>query len=197
MSGVFFEIVDYRGRLNRGAYTRFLMFGFVVYVVMSILLMSGTIGATLHEDFPRWLFSGVRRIVMLGLAAAWLSATVRRLHDIGWTGAWALLIVPGWLARQLNHLDINPRTRDVLPDFVHPHMFDILLFGGVSAAVLLLFLILPGTDGPNRFDDKSVHKGWQRMRLSDPEAPPHTPVFDFGPPRKGPDDGPSGFGGRR
>lgn len=131
---------DFSGRAPRAEYWWFYLGTVVVGFIVGII--DGILGSDVG-----WL--GL--VVNLALIVPTVAVTVRRLHDTDRTGWWLLsVIVPftslvvfagvGILDGQIN----SPLTAP----------FWISLFLVVVAAVLLfIFMVLPGTGGPNNFGE--------------------------------------------
>lgn len=180
MQNLLLDMVDYRGCMSRWFYGRLtlsVVVGWLVLIVMRTFVTAFNLTSLL-------VFAPVFRVIgfvaMTGLVLAWLAATVRRLHDCGRTGAWVLLAVPWWMADRLHDLSLNRTLHNGALDAVKTYISDLGLIGYVCAGLLSIFLVLPTRESDNRFR-QSAGGAWQRIRLVAEDAPPHAPVFDFGP----------------
>lgn len=204
---------DFQGRAHRAEYWQFTFAQLIVYV----LLVAMVIGAVASGK-PLAATGGLTVVLLLAVVVALggfipnLAVTVRRLHDSGKSGWWILLYAPGLLA----HMSLWPIA--VTSALAGKNGFSAggleaattnsMLFSLTSAAcnlVMLLFMVLPGQTGSNRFGpdpkhsepDISVFDDERRnARIDDAiarakSAPEqtrqsHVPVFDFDPRSNGP-----------
>jgi uncharacterized membrane protein YhaH (DUF805 family) len=108
----------------------------VISIVTGLIDVALGLAADVTDTGP------VGGIVSLALLVPSLAVTVRRLHDLDRTGFW--LLVP--LGAALPLIAGGVTDSDVLT-----------MVGGValvlSMVVLLVFMVMPGTRGPNRFGD--------------------------------------------
>lgn len=120
--------LNFQDRAPRSEYWWFVLFLFGFGIIVNMLGLIPFLGALL--------------VFVWGIVSfiTSLSATVRRLHDINRTGLWiiapyAIMLVAGIIAVS--------------------GLFDVALvvtiLAGVSWIAMLVFLVLPGTIGPNRF----------------------------------------------
>ncbi|MDO7844369.1 DUF805 domain-containing protein [Sphingomonas immobilis] len=140
------------------------------------------------------IFSVVIGLLFLALLAA---ALVRRLHDSGRSGYWALpqllLAIVGqgamvWFFTNFASFFAHPEAlKDTLPVFMAWFMV-VWLIGFALMIVLLVLLVLPGTDGPNRYGDDPLaeYRAREHERRAaayaaygatpNPQAPPRRPA---------------------
>ena len=88
------KYVDFTGRARRSEYWWFVLFGFLVGIVTSIL--DGILG-TGYDDTTGGVVNSLGNLALLLPS---LAVGVRRLHDIGKSGWWLLLwLIPiiGWI----------------------------------------------------------------------------------------------------
>ncbi|MCJ1959088.1 DUF805 domain-containing protein [Novosphingobium mangrovi (ex Hu et al. 2023)] len=83
------------------------------------------------------------------------AAVVRRLHDGNRTGRWALLPVPFYvMGLALSYPLFSAARQGEVPGFGSFALLMLSNLGYLGAlATLLIFLALPGTEGPNHFGD--------------------------------------------
>ncbi|MES2043099.1 MAG: DUF805 domain-containing protein [Pseudomonadota bacterium] len=152
---------EFSGRSRRKEYWMYILFIVIVSIVLSILdkmlglgggssitpttvdganAMGGGLGAATHMGVLGGIFA-------LGTFIPSLAVAIRRLHDTDRAGWWVLLgfgpyllavvlMVVGALTGQLGLLATGGL---------------IMMIGFVGAIVLLVFMCLPGTSGPNKY----------------------------------------------
>ena len=135
---------DYSGRSRRREYWSYLLFMFVTMTVIGYiedklgLGRSGTAGAS-SGDSEGGILS---RIVTVTLVIPGFAVAVRRLHDSNRAGWWlALPAAPilFWVVALIGQFSSDELFKPVLVAIV------------VAPLVVLAFMCLPGTRGPNRF----------------------------------------------
>ncbi len=131
---------DYSGRSRRREYWTYALFAFVLINIVSFIETKlGWRGPEATGDREGTLPG---TIVFVTLAVPGLAVAVRRLHDSG-RSAW-------WLA--LPAAPILFWIVALIGRFNSPGLFQPVLVAIVaSPLVLIVFLLLPGTRGPNRF----------------------------------------------
>lgn len=148
-----FNAFDFKGRANRGEYWSFVLFAFVLQLAASGILALTHIGRAVSTAVPA---REVDAVITLGLSLFLLipalSVTVRRLHDIGRSGWWTLLNLP--LTIVMTGMTL---IGGMAPVF--------MAVAAICAVVQIIFMLLPGTDGPNRYD--TAHRELKRVRLGD------------------------------
>ena len=132
---------DFSGRAPRAEYWWYFLGTMVAYLVVMIvenmLGLDGTVGP----------YGPLSLILMLGLLVTGLAVTVRRLHDTNRSGWWILIaVVPYFIVLVL--------AAGAMASGSMGAMAGVGLLGLVAMAgaiVLLVFMVLPGTKGDNRF----------------------------------------------
>lgn len=133
---------QFSGRAPRAEYWWFYLATMVAGLVAEIVdgsLMSNEVG---------WL----SLVVNLALIVPSIAVTVRRLHDTNRSGWWLFtVIVP---AAFVGFLAIGAALEGTAESFSPTVPFVIAVATTIIAAVaLFVFMVLPGTDGPNDFGD--------------------------------------------
>lgn len=134
------KYATFSGRAPRAEYWWF----YLAYILLAVLLQ---ILSSIHALF------GLLGILYLALIIPMLAVGVRRLHDINRTGWWLLapfvpyligfaIAAPALLSSGGNVLAAQAGLGSAAIFF---------LIGGILAIVLLVFTVLPGTKGPNRY----------------------------------------------
>jgi len=126
---------DFAGRSRRKEYWMFTLLNVIVVMVLMFVVL-GTGGFASGIDATAGdaamfgsLFSGIGILIGLWVLAVLIpsiAVTVRRLHDRDMSGWWYLAFVVGGM---------------------------IPYIGFIASLALLVLMVLPGTDGPNRFGD--------------------------------------------
>lgn len=152
---------QFTGRSRRKEYWMYTLFFVIVYIVLSILdrmlglgggssvdPLTAQNGAAMGGGFGAGTRTGVLTgIFCLALLIPSIAVAIRRLHDTDRAGWWvllgfgpyllaAVLMVFGMLTGQLGLLATGGL---------------IMMIGFVGAIVLLVFMCLPGTAGPNKY----------------------------------------------
>lgn len=141
----------------------FLLGVFLLYLVLVLVLMAIG-GATSFETtadgmaspaalMSMGIFGIVLGLVWLALIIPSLAVGVRRLHDIDRSGLWLLLPYGSWILS----IVLTLAGAVVLAGIAN-------LVSLVAWLIILIFALLDGTRGPNRFGD-------------DPKGPDHSEVF--------------------
>jgi uncharacterized membrane protein YhaH (DUF805 family) len=190
---------EFRGRSNRWEFFTFLLFAFLFWIVMSIAGAALLAGSAVGGSFG--LLPLVLHLVPpLFIVTPLMAVTFRRLHDIGLPAFWSVLGLPYLLMKAVDYVIPLLQSTDMVgplaPSFRNTQD-SWELFAYVCGGILLAMAAVPGNDAPNRFDEETAGPAPKRIRLTDPDAAPHTPVFDFGPPRDHHDEPPGGFGRRK
>ncbi len=132
---------DFSGRAPRAEYWWYFLGTMIAYIVVmiveNIVGLDGTVGP----------YGPLSLILMLGLLGPGLAVTVRRLHDTNRSGWWILIaVIPYFILGVLAAGTIASGSMGA--------MASVGLLGLVAMAgaiVLLVFMVLPGTKGDNRF----------------------------------------------
>lgn len=179
---------DFNGRSSRAEYWQFWAFQFVIGLVLGIV----------GGRSPLALLSVVFSLAMF---MPNLAVTVRRFHDTNRTGWWTLF--PSAVAAVMTVIAImvigsevfankangGPSSFAEFGKTVGPMLALVVIPTLLAALVTFVFLVLPGTQGSNRFGGDPHGGSTDIARIFDaPEAAvspvdeaPYKPVFDFGP----------------
>lgn len=130
------KYADFAGRARRKEYWPFVLLYIVAFVVASFVDLFAGLRGMVGPYGP------LTALVLLGLAVPSVAVGVRRLHDIDRSGWWLLAAyVPMILSMLLP-----------LAGIVEPTLVLILLLAACAGFLLLLvFSVLEGTSGPNRY----------------------------------------------
>lgn len=133
---------EFSGRSRRKEYWMYVLFLIIVSIVVGIV--EGVLGMTdaVAGNGP------ITTLLSVATLIPSIAVGVRRLHDTDRSGWWILLPAPGYVALIAGVVSINPTL--------------IMVGGGLAAIagiVLLVFFVMEGTKGPNRFgeDPKGVN----------------------------------------
>lgn len=147
---VFRNYVDFRGRASRSEFWWFYLFMTIVSGALYGISMAGIASS---PDPQLWSLLAQVSII---LTIVWFLATIlpvsavwfRRLHDSNKSGWWYVLAIAsgifGFLLFSLSALQNQAL-------FAAGAVLG--LVSGVGGLVLLIFALLPGTPGPNRFGE--------------------------------------------
>lgn len=133
--------LTFSGRATRTEVASYALGALLVSVAVS--LVSG-----LLLDFETRML--LTNALALALAAPVPALLVRRLHDQGRSARWVWLAVFGftvWAGRTLVSLALGYETRITLDKVIWPLDWLVIL----ANIAMILLIILPGTQGPNRF----------------------------------------------
>lgn len=149
---------EFSGRSRRMEYWMFFLFqmliGVVFWVLLAIvggsaLMSGGDPGALAAAGGAAMIVFALYGLVSLALIIPAIAVTVRRLHDTNRSGWWVLAPIAGYVL-----MVIGGVMTAASPD--NPGLGGILaLVGGLAALgfalVLLVFMFLEGTRGPNNY----------------------------------------------
>jgi uncharacterized membrane protein YhaH (DUF805 family) len=149
---------EFSGRSRRTEYWMFFLFQILLMVAFWVLLAIVGGGALMSGGDPTalaaaggavMLVSVLYGLVSLALLIPGIAVTVRRLHDTNRTGWWVLAPIAGYVIMLIGTVMVASS-----PD--NPGLGGILaLVGGLTALVLalvlLVFMFLEGTRGPNNY----------------------------------------------
>ncbi len=140
MLAAFNNTFDFKGRADRHEYWTFTVFAIVLQVIAGLVagFMHAIGSAIPMADIVGVLGGGLSLFLFIPS----LSVTCRRLHDTGRTAWWVLLGLPMMLINAV-HVLASTRPGQWLP-------FE--GFAVLCALSLLVFMVLRGTPGRNRFD---------------------------------------------
>jgi uncharacterized membrane protein YhaH (DUF805 family) len=132
---------DFSGRAPRAEYWWYVLGTMIAYLVVmiveSIVGLDGTVGP----------YGPLSLILMLGLLVPGLAVTVRRLHDTNRSGWWILIaVIPYFI---LGVLAGGAMASGSMGAMATAGLLGLVAMAG--AIVLLVFMVLPGTKGDNRF----------------------------------------------
>ena len=149
---------EFSGRSRRTEYWMFFLFQMLLGVAFWVLLAIVGGGALMSGGDPTALaaaggaimiVSALYVLVSLALLIPAIAVTVRRLHDTNRTGKWVLALVGAYVV-----MLVGTMMAASSPD--NPGLGGILaMVGGIGALVLalvlLVFMFLEGTRGPNNY----------------------------------------------
>jgi uncharacterized membrane protein YhaH (DUF805 family) len=150
------KYADFSGRAPRAEYWWFFLAVVIAAIVVSIVeSVTGLKGMILGLYGPLTLLLWLATIVP-GIAAA-----VRRLHDTNRSGWWVLLpMIPYGLAFVLGGAALMGAGGGSVGMMAGAGIAGLfLLIGAVCAIVLLVFMVLPGTPGDNRYGPSPYGEG--------------------------------------
>ena len=134
------KYADFTGRAPRAEYWWFYLAMIVAYLVAMII--DSLVGISLMG--PYGLFT---LVLALALILPGLAATVRRLHDTNRSGWWILIaVVPYFIMGVMMGMATASGSTSGLASAGLVGL--VALAGGIA---LLVFMVLPGTKGDNRF----------------------------------------------
>ena len=154
---------DFSGRSRRKEYWMFLLFNILIGIGFTLLsvIVGGTAAAVGGESAAlaaggsMGIIAILQFIVNLVLLIPSLAVGVRRLHDTNRSGWWLFAPVIGYVVLIAGLIGAGLFTLGpgATPNF--GSMFAVIAIGGLLALVLailiLVFMCLEGTRGPNRF----------------------------------------------
>jgi uncharacterized membrane protein YhaH (DUF805 family) len=135
------KYADFGGRAPRAEYWWYVLAVIIVTIVASII--EGVLGL----DAMFATYGPLTLLLMLALIVPGIAVAVRRLHDTDRSGWWVLLpLIPYAMAMVLAGPAMASGSMTGLGT---AGIFSIL--GMIGGIVLLVFMILPGTAGDNRY----------------------------------------------
>ena len=163
---------EFSGRSRRMEYWMFALFQVLIYVGLAIIgavLVGGTAGmmgggsadaatgGMVGMLMSMGIIAIVIGIVWLGLIVPSLAVAVRRLHDTNRSGFWLFAYVGPYIVGYIIAI-AGAASESAAMTMVGGL---ITLLGFIGAIVLLVFMCLPGTVGPNRYgpDPKEGERG--------------------------------------
>ena len=153
---------EFSGRSRRMEYWMFVLLQVLIYVALGIIaavLIGGSAGmmAGGSADMASGGMVGmlasmgiiavVMGVVWLGLIVPSLAVTVRRLHDSNRTGKWLFAYLAPYVIGYV--LTIAAAASESSALAVVGGL--VMLLGFIAAIVILVFMFLPGTVGPNNY----------------------------------------------
>jgi uncharacterized membrane protein YhaH (DUF805 family) len=144
------KYADFSGRASRPEYWWFVLGLIVAYIVISIV--ESIMGI---NHMVGGVYGPLMILLWLGTIVPQISVGVRRLHDTNRSGWWLLLpLIPYCLAFILGG---SAMMSGSMTGLGVAGIF--LMIGAVCAIALLVFMILPGTPGDNRYGPASGAAG--------------------------------------
>lgn len=152
------RFAEFSGRSRRTEYWMFFLFQILLGVAFWVLLAIVGGGALMSGGDPTALaaaggaimiVTALYGLVSLALLIPAIAVTVRRLHDTNRTGKWLLALVGAYVV-----MLVGTMMAASSPD--NPGLGGVLaMVGGIAALilaiVLLVFMFLEGTRGPNNY----------------------------------------------
>ncbi len=176
---IFQPLVKYavfNGRSRRSEFwlfvlSQYVLFGILGYIVFLFMPPLPIAAKTTPEAMMSWmmhLFQGmsILNIVQLGLLLPNLAVTVRRLHDSNRSGWWMLMpygvmfasfILIGISIAVMAATQGHQQPQNPAAAIIAIVLLYLLMLGGF--VTLLIFLVLDGTPGPNRFGPDPKGRG--------------------------------------
>lgn len=135
------KYADFSGRAPRAEYWWYFLATILAYIVVmiveSIVGLDGTVGP----------YGPLSLILMLGLLVPGLAVTVRRLHDTNRSGWWILIaVVPYFIVGVVAGMALAGGS---MAGLAGAGLLSLVALAG--AVVLLVFMVLPGNRGDNRY----------------------------------------------
>jgi uncharacterized membrane protein YhaH (DUF805 family) len=135
------KYMDFSGRAPRAEYWWYTLAVIISVIVVSIV--EGIVGL----DNMVGPYGPLSMILMLGLLVPGIAVSVRRLHDTDRTGWWLLLpLVPYCIGLILAGPAMLSGSMEGLGA-----AGILMVVGAIGGIVLLIFYVLPGTKGDNRY----------------------------------------------
>lgn len=134
------KYADFTGRAPRAEYWWFYLGMIVAYFVAMII--DSLVGVSLFGPY-----GVVTTLLGLALLVPGLAATVRRLHDTNRSGWWVLIVAVPYLIMGIM-MGMSAASGDVTGLASAGIVGLVALVGAIA---MLVFMILPGTKGDNRF----------------------------------------------
>ena len=135
------KYVDFKGRAPRAEYWWYTLAVIVAAIIVSVIEGMLGLGASVGPYGP------VSLILMLALLLPGLGVTVRRLHDTNRSGWWILVAVIPYVI--LGFMAAGAVASGDMAGLATAGLFSLVAL--VGAIVLLVFMVLPGTRGPNNY----------------------------------------------
>jgi uncharacterized membrane protein YhaH (DUF805 family) len=161
---------DFSGRSRRMEYWMWVVFQFLIFIAFMILMVAVGGAALMRGDLAGLMAVGGVLIILYLLYALMgliflipnLAVTIRRLHDTGRSGWWIMLFWGPYLLMIANSMITGAKVAsggDTTMD--GPVGLVLMLAFLVGALVLLVFMFLEGTRGPNQYgaDPKGQNAG--------------------------------------
>ena len=134
------KYADFSGRAPRAEYWWYVLaviiVSIVAYVIDDLLSLKGTIGP----------YGPLSALLGLALLCPGLAVATRRLHDTNRSAWWLLLLVPYAISTAMAAQAMASGSMAQLGS-----VGMLAIVGLVGCIVLLIFMVLPGTPGDNRY----------------------------------------------
>jgi uncharacterized membrane protein YhaH (DUF805 family) len=161
---------DFSGRSRRMEYWMWVVFQFLIGIAFVILMVALGGAAMMRGDMAGLMAMGgvliilylLYLLVSLIFLVPNLAVTIRRLHDTDRSGWWILLFWGPYLLMVANSMMMGAKMASGGdPTASGPVAMVLMLALLVGALVLLVFMFLEGTRGPNRYgaDPKGQNAG--------------------------------------
>jgi len=136
------KYADFSGRAPRAEYWWYTLGVIIAYVVL--MVVEGIVGL---DGMIFGVYGPLSLLMMLALLVPGLAVTARRLHDTNRSGWWMLIaVVPYFIVGVLAG---GAAASGSMGALAGAGLVSLLAL--VGAVVLLVFLVLPGTRGDNRY----------------------------------------------
>ncbi|MEA1071423.1 DUF805 domain-containing protein [Sphingomonas sp. LY160] len=137
------KYATFSGRAPRAEYWWFYLLSIILYLVATVI--DSLLGLSIIGPY-----GPVTLLVAVGLLIPYLAATVRRLHDRDHTGWWVLVpFLPYAVVIAL----VGQAGGDLTSSTSVGAVGILTLVAGIAGIALFIFLVLPGTKGPNRYGE--------------------------------------------
>lgn len=134
------KYADFTGRAPRAEYWWFYLG--MVFAYLVAMIIDSLLGISLFGPY-----GVVTTLLGLALLVPGLAATVRRLHDTGRSGWWVLIVAVPYLIMGVM-MGMSAASGN-MTGLASAGLVGIVAL--VGAITVLVFMILPGTEGENRF----------------------------------------------
>jgi uncharacterized membrane protein YhaH (DUF805 family) len=135
------KYVDFKGRAPRAEYWWYTLAVIVAAIVVSVVEGILGLGASVGP------YGVLSLILMLALLLPGLGVTVRRLHDTNRSGWWILVAVIPYAI--LGFMAAGAAASGDLTGLATAGLLSLVAL--VGAIALLVFMVLPGNQGPNKY----------------------------------------------
>lgn len=137
------KYADFSGRARRAEYWWYVLgitiVSIVAMILDSLLGMSGMVAG---------MYGPLTLLVLLGTLIPSLAVAVRRLHDTNRSGWWMLILVVPYLIMGIM-IGMSAGAGDPMAGLATAGLISIVAM--IGAIVILIFMVLDGTRGENRF----------------------------------------------
>ena len=136
------KYADFSGRASRPEYWWYVLALLVLYLIVGMII-ENLLGI---DRMIGGVYGPLSLLLALGTLVPSLAVAVRRLHDTNRSGWWMLLLVPYFVSAILAMRSLASGNMVGLGS-----AGILAIIGLIGAIVLLIFMVLPGTAGENRF----------------------------------------------